>query len=464
MGLESVPWVVKYRPKAVNEVVDQDDAKKRFVGWLREWIRGTPSKKAALLYGPAGCGKTSLVEAAANEYGLEIVEMNASDFRRKSDIERIAKVAATQLSLFGSRRKIILMDEVDGLSGLADAGAVDALVELIRVTKHPVVLTANDPWDQRLRPIRDLSLMIAFNRLPKTAVVSVLRRICAAERLECEDDALSYIASKAEGDLRSAINDLEAVARGYGKVTYELVKMLVRQRDREYNPFETLRNLFMSKYAWQARAAVTHSNLDYDALMEWLNENIPLQLSDPEDVWRAYEALSKADIYASRIIRTGDWDLLTYVFDLMGPGVAVSRRKSKFRWVKYGFPQKILMMARAKEAREVRDKLAEVIAGRLLTSKSTVKSEVLPYLKVIFEHNPRYAARLALGYSLTDSMIRYLSPTNADRILKYMESLRGELRGEELKQPREEASAPTAARKGISRKRKAARDRQTKLF
>ncbi|HIP65457.1 MAG TPA: replication factor C large subunit [Pyrodictium sp.] len=423
MSTRALPWIIKYRPKRIAEVVDQEQAKKLFIPWLQQWLKGRPpEKKAALFYGPAGCGKTSLVEAAAHEYNLELIEMNASDFRRKEDIERIAKVAATQMSLFG-RKKIILLDEVDGISGTADKGGLDAILELINHTKHPIVMTANDPWDQKLKPLRDAALMVPFNRLPEHAVIEVLRRICNAEGIYCESEALTIIAKRSEGDLRSAINDLQAIAEGYGKVTKELAESLVVSRDREYNPFETLRALFTSKYAWQAKRAISHSNLDYDTLLQWINENIPLQYSDPEDVWRAYEALAKADVYYGRIWKTISWDLLAYVFDMAGPGVALSRKKSKFRWVKYQFPQKILLMARTKEAREVREALAAHLASHLHTSKATVKNDVIPFLMVIFRHRPDYAARIAIGYNLTERMIKYLAGPAASEVLEHVRKL-----------------------------------------
>ena len=423
MSTRALPWVIKYRPKRIADVVDQEQAKKLFIPWLQQWLRGRPPrKKATLFYGPPGCGKTSLVEAAAHEYKLELVEMNASDFRRREDIERIAKVAATQMSLFG-KKKIILLDEVDGISGTADKGGLDAILELINYTKHPIVMTANDPWDQKLKPLRDAALMIPFNRLPEHAVIEVLKRICDAEGIYCERGALAIIAKKSEGDLRSAINDLQAIAEGYGKVTKELAESLVVSRDREYNPFETLRALFMSKYAWQAKRALSHSNLDYDTLLQWINENIPLQYSDPEDVWRAYEALARANIYYGRIRKTMAWDLLSYVFDMAGPGVALSRKKSKFRWAKYQFPQKILLMARTKETREVREALAAHLASHLHTSKATIKNDVIPFLMIIFRHRPDYAARIAIGYNLTERMIKYLAGPVASEVLDHVKKL-----------------------------------------
>ena len=422
--MSNIPWVIKYRPKRIAEVEDQDDAKRKFVAWLQSWLKGRPAKKAALLYGPPGSGKTSLVEAAAKEYNLELIEMNASDFRRRKDIERVAKIAASQMSLFSRKGKIILLDEVDGISGRADAGGLEAILELIKITRHPIVMTANDPWDPKLRPLREESELIEFKRLPKTTIINVLRKICLAEELKCDYNALSYIAEKSEGDLRSAINDLEAIGRAYNHVTLALVKAMVRPRDREHTPFEALRNLFTSRYVWQAKMAITQTNVDYETMMQWINENIPYQLTDPEDLWRAYESLSRADQYFGRIRKSGSWDLLAYVFDLMGPGVALARKKTRYKWVKYNFPQKILLMSKTKQVREIRGALARHIASRILTSSAVVKSDVLPYLKVIFENNPLYAARLAIGLELTENMIKYLAGPKASEVISYVRRLK----------------------------------------
>ncbi|MCD6196608.1 MAG: replication factor C large subunit [Staphylothermus sp.] len=413
-----IPWIIKYRPKKIADVINQDSAKKQFIQWLESWLKGKPLKKAALLYGPAGCGKTSLVEAAANEYKLEVVEMNASDFRRKQDIERIAKVAATMRSLF-ARGKITLLDEVDGISGTADRGAIDAILHLLEVTRYPIVMTANDPWNQKLKPLRDASLMIAFKRLSERDVILVLKRICQAERLECEDNALREIARRSEGDLRSAINDLQAIAEGYGKVTITLVRELSAYRYREYAPFEALQKLFNAKYIWQAKAAITQTNIDYETMMIWVNEHIPTYYDDPEELARAFDALSRADVYMGRIRKSGSWDLLSYVFDMMGPGVAFARRIYKYKWKIFRSPKRLQLLAQTKRSREVREGIARALAPRLLTSKATVKRDVIPFLKIIFTNNPKYAAKIALGYELTEEMIKWLAGPKASQVLAY---------------------------------------------
>jgi len=422
---KNLPWVIKYRPKRVSEVVNQEEAKAKFVEWLRRWPN--VQKKAALLYGPPGCGKTSLVEAAANEFGYEIIEMNASDFRRKSDIERIAVRAATSSSLFGAKKKLILLDEVDGIAGREDVGGLEAILNLIRITPSPIVMTANDPWDQKLKPLREVSEMIQFRRLSKYDVVKVLSAICKKEGLYCEEAALEYLAERSEGDLRSAINDLQAVGEGYKKVTLSLVKELVKPRDREHDPFETLRNIFSAKYAWQAKMALSQSQLDYEQAKLWLLENIPNQYTDPEDRARALEALSKADVYLGRIVKTGDWGLLAYAIDMMTAGVALAAKnnpKDKYRWTRYSFPQRLVLLSKTKDIRALRDDIAKIIAAHEHVSMATAKSEVMPIIMAIFRMNPEYAARLAIGLGMSEKMVEYLAGPMKSEVLEYYRKYR----------------------------------------
>jgi len=443
---KKIPWVIKYRPRKIDELVNQDDAKALVKAWLRSWESGKPEKKAALFYGPPGSGKTSMVEAICREYGYQLVEMNASDYRRASDIERVAKVASLQKGLFASKR-LILLDEVDGVSGVADEGAIEAILDLIETTKNPVVMTANDPWDVRLRPVRDKSLLVEFKRLTKTEVLNLLKKICLNEKLICDEEALKFIAEKSEGDLRSAINDLEAVAEGASKITLDLVKQILRARDRVLEPFEVVRNILRSNYVWQAKQNASQTDLAPDELMQWINENIPLQITDPEDLWRAYEALSKADVYMGRIVKSGSWDLLAYATELMSAGVALSivnDVKSKYRWVKYQFPSKIRLMTQTKEARALRDTIAELIGRQVHASKQKVINYVLPYVRIIFDNNPEMAAKIAVGLNLTDSMVRYLTQRNADAVLNYVRELRKAI-SEEVK-----ASKPSKTSSGTS--------------
>jgi len=422
---QQVPWVIKYRPRTLSEYIDQEEAKGKLVEWLKSFPK--VESKAALLYGPPGVGKTTLVECAARDLGYELIEMNASDFRRMQDIERIAIAASDKGGLF-SKKRLILLDEVDGINARADLGGLEAVLRLIEVTKVPVVMTANDPWSPMLRPLRNSAISIELKKLSEGNVVRVLKRICTSEGLECDEEALKEIARRSEGDLRSAINDLESVARGSRRVSLESVRAVLGYRDRERNPFETLGRIFSARSARAARAAASSTQLDNDMLMQWINENIPAQMQDPEDLWRAYEALSRADMYMGRIVKTGNWDLLSYAVDMMSAGVAMAKKSQERRWVSYRFPEKIRHMARSRESREVRDLLARLIASHDHVSTATAKRDIIPYLTVIFRNNPLEAAKIALGMMMSDAMVEYLAGPRAKEAISHMRELEKKIR------------------------------------
>ncbi|MEM2852319.1 MAG: replication factor C large subunit, partial [Ignisphaera sp.] len=268
---------------------------------------------------------------------------------------------------------------------------------------------------------------VQFKKLTKSVMKNVLMKICRVEKMVCNEDAIDYIIEKSEGDLRAAINDLQSIGEGFSEVTLERAKLLLRPRDKEKDPFETLRSIFAANYAWQAKTVANQTQLDHEQLKMWLEENIPLQYTDLEDLKRAYEFLSKADLYIGRIVKSGDWDLLTYAMDLMTAGIAVAAKnntKDKYRWIKYSFPQRILLASRLKEMRNIRDDLAQVLAQHLHISTSTAKNEIIPLLKTIFTVNPLKAAKIALSLGLSEKIVEYLAGANKNAVLEYYRELK----------------------------------------
>lgn len=403
----SIPWIVKYRPKRVEEVVGNEESKKKFIEWLESWVKGKPTYKAALLYGPAGVGKTSLVEAAARTYGYDLVELNASDQRSESIIKRIVGVAASQGTLMGSMsRRIILLDEVDGMSE-EDKGGVKAIVEVLEKTRQPIVLTANDAWDPKLAPLRSVCLMLEFKRLKQWEVVKKLREICLKEGIEADKEALEFIAKRSEGDLRSAINDLQTVSQGRRRITIDDVKWLP-YRNRIEPIFDVLSMIFNAKTVATARRALSLIDIDPDMMFEWIYENAPSQLTDPRDLAVAMENLAKADLFRSRIKLLQRWELLSFVTELMTGGVAVAKEATKSKWTPFHFPERIKFLSSIKSEREVMNSIASKIAPRCLTSRRTVISDIIPYILFILRNNPDYGVKLLKKYDLTDSEIDFL--------------------------------------------------------
>ena len=146
-------WVEKYRPTSLDEVVGNPAAIADLRKWAAGWVKGRPDKKAVILQGDPGIGKTTAALALAREMGWTLIEMNASDSRNADAIERVA-TRGSVLQTFSPTgeflrteqggRKLIVLDEADNVFGREDKGGIAAIVSLIQNTRQPVILIAND--------------------------------------------------------------------------------------------------------------------------------------------------------------------------------------------------------------------------------------------------------------------------------------------------------------------------------
>ena len=403
-------WVVKHKPKSLNEVVGNKDAIQKFVDWVKSWEKGVPKKRAAFLYGPPGVGKTVTVETLANDFHVEFVEKNASDYRTEEAVKRFAGLASQYGSLFGGKR-IVLLDELDGLTGKADRGGVKATIGIVKTAQCPVVLIANNAYNPRFSTLRSHCLLIEFKKPPTGEVMKHLKRICLREGIQVEENVLKFIAQRSEGDVRSAVNDFQALAQGKKRLTYEDVSWL-GYRDRRENIFTVLRMIIYGQTCIGAKRAVNMAEVDISMLFEWIYENVPAHLTDPHDLVRAMDALSLADVYRGRIRSTQNWSFTRYVIDYMTAGVAMARQKTKAGgWIPFKFPGRIRMLSRSKAERGMQLKIGRKIKRRCHISAFRALKEFLPYLRIIFRNDADMAAGLAKWLDLDVEMVEYLAGT-----------------------------------------------------
>ncbi|MGC8812416.1 MAG: replication factor C large subunit [Candidatus Aenigmatarchaeota archaeon] len=373
-------WSEKYRPKSLKEFVNQKEALEKFLSWIKNW---KPGNKALLFYGPPGTGKTALIQAYAQEKNLEFVEMNASDFRSKVQIEEVFGRSMTQKSLF-KKSKIFLIDEVDGIAGREDLGGVGAIIKIIKESNYPCVLTANNPYDPKLRNLRESCILVQFKKIHVFDVEKRLEEISRKERINVEKEVLRNLAKRAEGDLRAAINDLESVARGRKNVTLEDLEAL-GYREKEANIFETLKIIFKTQSALPAKLAVANTDKDPEEIFWWVENNIAKEYEKPEEIAKAFDFLSKADLFRQRITIAQNWRLRAYMIDLMAAGVALSKKEMYRKFTKYEYPQRIAILGGTKTIRKEEKELLLKLSQLLHCSTKKVRFEYLPYLKIIFK-------------------------------------------------------------------------------
>jgi len=416
-------WTIKHKPRTLKEVIGNREAIQTLVNWVASWEKGIPKKRAVFIYGPPGIGKTVTVEALANDFGMELVEKNASDYRTEEAVKRFAGLASQYATLFGKKR-IILFDELDGITGTQDRGGVKALTQIIRISRCPLVLIANNAYDPRFTTLRNYCLLIQFKKPPAGDVAKLLKRICLREGIDAEEDALKFLAQRSSGDVRSAINDLQALAQGKTRLVYEDVSWLA-YRDRQETIFTVLRMIFYARSCISAKQAVDMADVDPDMLFEWIYENVPQHFTHPYDLARAMHALSLADVYRGRIRSTRNWKFTRYFLDLMTAGVAMARQKSKpSGWVPFRFPKRIQTLFRTKGERRLELAIGSKIRKKCHISSYRASKEILPYIRIIFQNNVDMAAGIAEWLDLDREMIRYIAgEKQAEAIIQRLQAV-----------------------------------------
>jgi len=405
-------WTVKHKPESTAEIVGNILAIKALRDWLQSWDKGVPKKRAVFLHGPPGVGKTVTVEALAHELQMALVEKNASDYRTENAINRFAGLASQYGSLFGGKR-IVLLDELDGLTGNADKGGVKAITNIVKTARCPIVLIANNAYDPRFRTLRSYCLLIEFKKPAAGMVLKNLQRISAREGVQPEENVLKFLAQRVEGDVRSAVNDFQALAQGKKRLTYDDVSWLA-YRDRQESIFNVVKLIIYGRTSLGAKKAVNMADVDLDMLFEWIYENVPAHFTDPHDLAQAMDALAMADVYRGRIRASQDWSFMRYVIDYMTAGVAMARQNSKVSgWVPFKFPSRIMMLSRSKAERAMRKNIGLKIRRKCHISVTRASKEVLPYLRIIFKNNAPMAAGIAKWLDLDSEMVEYIVGSKA---------------------------------------------------
>lgn len=370
-------WIRKYSPKSLKEYVNQKEAVAKFIAWIKNW---KPGKKPLLLYGPPGVGKTALVYAYAIENNLAVIELNASDTRNYATIRKIIGASIKGATLF-KKGKIFLIDEIDGLAPKYDTGAVNELLKIVKESRYPIVFIANDPYEPKLKSLRENCELVQFKKLSVFDIEKRLSQILESEGIKADKKVLRAIATRNNGDLRGAINDLEVVARGKKEINMNDLEVL-GYREREESIFDALKIIFKTKSPIAAKLSVMNVDKDPDEIFWWIEENIPNEYEKIEEIAKAYNALSLADIFRRRIMRRQNWRLMVYYIDLMTIGVSLAKKEMYRKFTKYKPPSVLRTLAILKYKREQEKQKIKWLADYLHCSTKKVKTEYLPFIRI----------------------------------------------------------------------------------
>ncbi len=394
------PWTKKYQPKKIKEIIGQDLAIKTLKDFVLNFKK--QKKKSALLYGPSGTGKTCSVYVLAHDLGLEIYEINASDVRNKEQIDSKLGSVVKQQSLF-SKGKIILVDEIDGLSGTKDKGGLQALLKLIEQTSFPIILTVMNPWEYKFASLRSKSNLIEFKPLDYLSIFKILKDISNKEKIKTKDDVLKSLARHSGGDLRAAINDLQSLYEKNKEISLEELG----ERNKTESMISALIKVFKTTDPAIAQNSFENVEEDIGEIFLWIDENLPLEYDKPKDLAMAYDKLSKADVFRGRIKRWQHWRFLTYMNDLLTIGIALSKDEKYKKYVQYKPTSRLLKLWWAKQKSLKKKSVAYKIALHTHTSKQqSIKN--IDYFRIIFKKNKEMSKNISKQLDLDKEEIDWL--------------------------------------------------------
>ncbi len=392
-----------YIPKSTKEILGQDESilrlKKFIINYKDE------KKRAALIYGPSGTGKTISVHVIASELGYELIEVNASDFRNAHQINEKVGNALKQRSLFATG-KIILIDEIDGLSGHEDRGGVQAITKVMQDSVYPIIMTATNPFDNKFSSLRSKSNLLEFKPIDYLFVFEILKQICKIEKIKHNESDLKILSRRAGGDARAAISDLfslSSTAEGISKAAIDGLS----DRLRKESIMSALNKIFKSTDLKLAISAFDNVDEDIDQQFLWIDENLPKEYLAPLDLSMAYDMISKADVFSRRIRRWQHYRFLVYINAFLTAGIAASKSQRPKGLVEYKPTGRLLKIWWANQKAAKKKGIAEKIASKTHSSTKEVLNRLVPYLLLMFR-NKSTADNLIREFDLSEEEIEWI--------------------------------------------------------
>ncbi|XP_057455870.1 replication factor C subunit 1 [Lotus japonicus] len=349
----SLTWTEKYRPRDPKDIIGNQSLVSQLRNWLKAWheqfsVSGNKkhgkkqsdsgAKKAVLLSGTPGIGKTTSAKLVCQELGFQAIEVNASDSRGKADgkiekgisgsnantMKELVTNEALGINMDRSKlsKTVLIMDEVDGMSA-GDRGGVADLIASIKMSKVPIICICNDRYSQKLKSLVNYCLLLSFRKPTKQQMAKRLMDVAKAEGLQVNEIALEELAERVNGDMRMALNQLHYMSLSMSVINYDDIRkrLLNNAKDEDISPFTAVDKLFgfnAGRLRMDERIDLSMSDPDLVPLL--IQENYinyrPSSAGEDDSgikrmnlIARAAESIADGDIVNVQIRRYRQWQL-----------------------------------------------------------------------------------------------------------------------------------------------------------
>lgn len=412
------------RPRTFDQVFLIKEDRTKIQAWADSWDSGKPEKRGLILAGPPGLGKTSIAYALSNSKGWDIIEINGSEGRTEDFIKRTIGMFSLYKDLTwdeeGSRKKAGLIDEADNIyerstkGGTGESGGYRAIVDILKNTSIPIIITMNDFANFRYRKGSNAATIInlcevveikkIFSRKGGTEyrniVTTLTTRILeVSSRLGLKPQRVT-LEKIIEGDLpdiRASINDAEAYVLSQSE---SLIS--AGNRDEQSIIWDTLSGIFHRDNYSDNVSLIDSSDSDSGQILLWISQNVFSQAKNLESALDAFDYISVVDQMNWFAHRYNYYRMLVYVKDL--EALFATRFKGKTGvFIPFKFSNYLSQMSKTKKSRGSRNLVAEDLSKILHMSKEEAY-EMRGVLKVM--------SRLRKGFTV--ELLNYVN-TEADK-------------------------------------------------
>uniref|UniRef100_A0A336K826 Replication factor C subunit 1 n=1 Tax=Culicoides sonorensis TaxID=179676 RepID=A0A336K826_CULSO len=348
----NMAWVDKYKPTNIKQIIGQlgpTSNCQKLVNWLQKWDSNNDGSKkhqkpnpwaknddgaafkAVLLSGPPGVGKTTTAHLVCKELGYDIVEFNASDTRSKRLLQEEVATLLSNKSLNAyvhgnsaktSSKRVLIMDEVDGIGGNEDRGGTQELIQLIKTTAIPIICMCNDRQHPKIRSLVNYCFDLRFSKPKIEQIRAAMMSILFKEGMKIPKECLDEIIAGTGNDVRQTLNHLAmySASKDTNSKEQDAYKKVAKlaEKDVKIGPFEVARKVFDTQ---EHKGLSIDDKLsfffhDYNMAPLFVQENyLFVKPNAPKkqqlDLFaEAADSLSLGDLIEKRIRTNSAWTLL----------------------------------------------------------------------------------------------------------------------------------------------------------
>ncbi|KAJ1771860.1 DNA replication factor C complex subunit Rfc1, partial [Coemansia sp. RSA 1824] len=344
-------WTEKYKPTKLRDLCGHKEPAKKIMQWLSWWAAGDiPEKRAVLISGPPGIGKTTTAHMVAKLAGFDVLELNASETRSKSTLQNMLSSAIGNRSVLefdrakvkhaedafeneqdkdvlqsvtrsGGKRLLVIMDEVDGMSG-GDRGGSTELIQLIKRSRVPIICICNDRQETKMRSLANHCEDMRFRRPTEAQMRARLSTIAFRENMKIHPNAIGQMVQSTHNDIRQIINLMSSYALSKPSMSYMEAKAFttINKKETSISTFDAIHKYL----SVSENTAMTFNEkldlyyTDFAIMPLFVQENyIDTMPSGATNVTQTLEQLSaaadmiaEADVVETRLRGSQQWGLM----------------------------------------------------------------------------------------------------------------------------------------------------------